>query len=437
MLKPSQYNHVFTFDGNKYAYNTLSTSLIQLDESGFSALTKSDVNKEPAITINLLKDEGFLVEQFCIESDQFRYYYDRTRFLATADRLNIIFIPTYNCNLRCPYCYEGLNKDRKKIDEKGIDSILRFIEKRIKECQSDSPIKVLDVQLYGGEPLLCKEEIKYFCKQVSSLAKDANTNVEYSMVSNLTLLDDDIVSLIKNFDISVQVSIDGNRTEHNKRRIWANGDGTFDLIITNLQKLNDAGLRDNVIIRLNTDLESIDELCSLFSLLTQYSADVYFGVLTTYKGCNDNYENCMESGMAEAVLAEKTDYLYKKLGLPIPQRFGKKGPCSLNCENKYMIDCNLDVYKCDLLINHKECRVGTISTNGDFQVEDNFYKQMAFSPFNNEKCVSCKLLPLCAGGCPATAYLNSGRNDGNLNLYECAFSEKKLEKVLSSYIENQ
>ena len=437
MLKQSQYNRFFEYNGVKYAYNLLTTSLIQLDDSCDIALERHDIESLPDEAKELLIEEGFLVDINCNEVEEFRYYYDHARFCSTSDVLAVTFIPTYNCNLRCPYCYEGQSKSEKKIAMEEIDSVLLFIENRINECREDIPIRVLDIQLYGGEPLLCKKELVYFCDRVSHIAEKEGIKTQFSMVSNLTLLDDDIINLIRQNDIYVQVSIDGNKTEHDKRRIWANGKGSFDQIINNLERLLAAGLKKNVIIRLNSDLGSIQELCSQFRSLTKYSSDIYFGILTSYKGCNDGFENCIDSAVAEKLLSEKADPIYKELGLPIPQRFGKKGPCSLNSENKYMIDCNLDVYKCDLLINHRECRIGYITKDGKLHIEGNFYKQMGHSPFNSQKCVQCNLLPQCAGGCPALVYLNSGKRDGTIDYYDCSFSNEKLDTVLKSFVQNQ
>ena len=99
-----------------------------------------------------------------------------------------------------------------------------------------------------------------------------------------------------------------------------------------------------------------------------------------------------------------------------------------------MIDCNLNVYKCELLINRPECRVGYLLEDGTFIKEPNFYNQMSISPFESKKCTDCKFLPLCGGGCQGTEYIEKGKKDGNTNLYQCVISDETIKEYLKSYV---
>jgi uncharacterized protein len=118
----------------------------------------------------------------------------------------------------------------------------------------------------------------------------------------------------------------------------------------------------------------------------------------------------------------------------MPQPFGKMSPCSLSTENRYFIDCFLNVYKCELLINQPEAKVGTINSDGILIPNANYYHQMRHSPEMFPECMDCKLLPLCAGGCAAKPYIASERNDGKLDEKHCMFTESSLIAYLSNYI---
>ena len=434
--KNSVYNVFFSGGSEQYVYNMLSTAISEINTEIKQALSDGNLQAIPPEIQDELIKEGFMVEKGSNEADKYQYYYDSARFSRATDSLSIVFIPTYGCNLRCTYCYEGNDKNFKKISFADIDRIILFIKGRILASFDETPIREIQAQLYGGEPMTCKRELEYYCGELKKLADEYRLSVNFSMVSNFTLLDDPMADLISKYDITTQVSIDGTKKEHDLRRVRVDGSGTYDAIIANLSSIVNRGLKKNITIRINTDLDNIDEAESVFNEMLKYSSDVYFGVLTKYNGCNDAFSSdCLDSSVAGEILSKLTSRLYAKYNMDIPQHFGKKGPCALNCENKYMIDCNLDVYKCDLLINHKECRVGHIDERGNLELFDGFYSQMSFSPFKFEKCRCCKMLPMCGGGCPATEYLNRGKTDGDLNIASCAVSEESLRSCLIDYVD--
>jgi uncharacterized protein len=256
------------------------------------------------------------------------------------------------------------------------------------------------------------------------------------MTSNLTLLDVDLLALIKKYSIHIQVSIDGTKTQHDTHRIYKNGKGTYELIMKNLRWLNENSLKDYITIRLNIDKSNLKNADEIMRAVYTYSNDVYFGFLDTFKGFNDMFsENCITNEVYPEVVSQKFNEIYKKYGFPLPQPFGKMTPCSLCCENKYFIDYRLDVYKCEMLLNQPVARAGQLADDGAFIPSAGFYSQMNHSPRRFEECMECKLLPLCAGGCVGKAYIANEKKDGILDEKRCLFTEETLITYLKSYIE--
>ena len=436
MKKFSIYNFLFNNKGNHYIYNLLTTAIISLDEETYSKISKNDIQLLSFEEILTLQEQGFVVDADADEPKKYQYYYDKTRYDTTSKILALCFIPTYGCNLACPYCYEGKNKSFKKIEQEDIDSILSFYKKKLQEGQKSSPITQVEILLYGGEPLMDLPSLEYFCQGIEEISKQYSIEVYFSMVSNLTLLNQKSIDLIRKYKILTQVSIDGTKEEHDTRRIYSNGLGTYNLIQENLAKLVNAGLKEYITLRLNIDSQNIESVAEIFENAKQYSNDIYFGILSSYKNANEDFQNtCVNTNCPESLLLN-THELYRKINLPTPQKFGKKGPCALNSENKYIIDCYLNVYKCDLLVNHPECSVGKISKEGEFICNENFFKQMSFSPCTIDKCTVCKFLPLCGGGCPATTYLNSGQTNADISCPSCEFNHEKLKQVLIDFVED-
>jgi uncharacterized protein len=437
-IVPSVYNFYIELNDKNYVYNILSTSISQVNKNIYFALKNNNleeiINSEYLTT---LIDNNFIVNTDSNEYEEYFYFYNRTRFGISSTSLTVTIIPTYNCNLACKYCYEGQEKAEKKMNTTSVNNIQKFIERKIIESiESDIEIKKLIFRMFGGEPMLAKDIITKFCRETSEIADKYNLPAIYDMSSNLTLLDDDYIELIRKYKISIQVSIDGIKSKHDTRRITKNNSGSYDIICKNLKKLNTAGLKENIVIRLNIDKDNLNDAEQCLDDIHKYSNYIYYGMLHEYKGYNDKFSQCITCDSYSNILTTSLNNYLKKYGYSVPMTFGKESPCTINAENKFYIDPCLNVYKCELFVNKPECSVGTISDEGEFIPNKNFFHQMNYSPQNFTECISCKLLPLCASGCPAQKYLDSGDKNCRFTEKNCVYTENDLSLYLKYYIED-
>ena len=153
-FKNSYYNYLFDYNGHFYIYNILSTAIAEINPNIYNSLSNDDLIKISSEEKNGLQQQGFIVPESADEKNYYRYFYENTRFGSSAKVLGITFIPTYNCNLSCPYCYEGEEKSVEKIKKEDINKILGFISSQIKGSSEFVPISKLRILLFGGEPLL-------------------------------------------------------------------------------------------------------------------------------------------------------------------------------------------------------------------------------------------------------------------------------------------
>jgi len=431
-LKFSFYNIYFDIDNGHYIYNTLSTALAQLDDRTFDAVKKNDMTLIDKQFIEEMLKEHFFVEPDVNEQDEYLYFYNRTRFGKSSKSLAVNFIPSYNCNLACPYCMQGLNKPNNQIEIKDIDKILSFTSKTVDySLSADVAITKIYAHLYGGEPMLQKQALQYFCDGLKSIAEKYKCEAIYSMTSNMTILDDDMIKLIQKYNIHVQISVDGTKDQHDKRRIFPNGGGTYDTILKNLKKLQEAGLKDCVVLRLNIDKDNLANAEKIYNEVHEYSSDVYFGFLDTFKGYNDHFSSqCVSNEIYPEIVTKTFNDIYQKYGQPAATSFGKMSPCSINSENKYFIDPFLNVYKCEMLLNQTNNKIGFIDNDGQLVKTSGFYRQMNRTPQLFSECMTCKLLPLCAGGCAGKAFFE----DGSIDKPYCMFTEQSLIFYLKDYI---
>ncbi len=144
---------------------------------------------------------------------------------------------TENCNLRCKYCvfsdhytnWRNLSSCNMDFEtaKNGIDYIFSLIK--------DRKQKEFFLCFYGGEPLLnfatIREVVDYGKRRF------AGWKLDFVITTNLTLMDDEILDFLVRNNFSLMVSLDGCKENHDKKRVFANGKGTFDTIYRNLEKI--------------------------------------------------------------------------------------------------------------------------------------------------------------------------------------------------------
>lgn len=164
---------------------------------------------------------------------------NRYRIREIKNHLNMstslhIFVVTTACNVGCVYCQanngtrcSGLFMD-KETARRAVDIAL------------ESPTKSLTFEFQGGEPLLNFEIIKY----IVEYSKEANKthSINYTVVSNLTLLTDEMITYFRENNFGVSTSLDGHEFLHNKNRPYKDGGHTYRDVIKSIDRLREAGI---------------------------------------------------------------------------------------------------------------------------------------------------------------------------------------------------
>ena len=233
----SKYNYLFKSD--KYGhllFNAETNAFAKIDEDTFDTLKLVSENKENIKDldedfINELKRAEILVSdptQF-IYKKRLQYYFNTFE----SSNLGLAIAPTTHCNFNCPYCYEE-NKKPIYMNQKTEANIIAFIK-------NHDRIKNYQILWYGGEPLLGFDSIKH--------AKLSN----HSLITNGYLLDENKSIFFKDYPLDgVQITIDGTKEFHDKRRTLALNNGpTFDRIVENIDKFVFHNPKTKVVIRVN------------------------------------------------------------------------------------------------------------------------------------------------------------------------------------------
>lgn len=131
---------------------------------------------------------------------------------------------TKDCNLKCTYCYQKDYHQFVYMDQFVADQVINFI---IREGARQSAIN-----FFGGEALLNFKIIRYIVERLSVYGV---TN--FSITTNLVTLTDEMADFFQQYQFNLLVSFDGTRESQDLGRMTKNNHGTFDLVLTNLRKL--------------------------------------------------------------------------------------------------------------------------------------------------------------------------------------------------------
>ena len=225
-------NHfLFKKFGNDYLLTNDLGYYTFLPEHEFHNLV---INKKPSDPIieQTLKEKFFIYETSAQSfSNEAKYAFRRAKnYLFQATALHI-FVVSVNCNLKCIYC----QAQNGKTEPHGIMD--KMTAKKAIDLALQSPEQNLSFEFQGGEPLTNFETIEFIVKYAEENKKDKNIN--YSIVSNLLLMTDEMITFFKEHNISVSTSLDGGQIVHDYNRPMKSGQGTFEKVVNQIKKLRE------------------------------------------------------------------------------------------------------------------------------------------------------------------------------------------------------
>jgi uncharacterized protein len=165
--------------------------------------------------------------------DQKRYTFDE--FLSTFSRMLTLEL-TQKCNLDCEYCIFG--KHYYRHPQRSTDSILVDVAELAIKSHLSKPQSGRTITFYGGEPLLEFDLLRHLILYAEQYCQDIEKDKPmFSLTTNGTLLNDDIIHFLVEHECHVSISLDGDRESHNKYRLYkGSAHGSFDTVEGNMQR---------------------------------------------------------------------------------------------------------------------------------------------------------------------------------------------------------
>lgn len=435
----------------------------------WDAETPFDAPAEPPSeqTIKILRSEGFLTELSFEEEEQLL-----CRLVDKLHRINLtrmpdfIFMPTYDCNLRCGYCYQGhlrtnplYRHNLKTMPIEIVDRIFKALPhfERLHGIEGNSEERTRGVGFFGGEPLLAvtRPAVERIIHKALALGK-----VSFWAVSNATELEhyEDLLSPGK--ISSIQVTLDGPPAEHDKRRVYADGSGSFERIARNITMALDRGVK--IQVRMNVDRRNLDQIPALAETISSYGWHKYsnFGAYAApikKFGENVDASTTMDpSELSRAMrnmgeryailsLVQAPDIRYKSMSFRLfdsPKTFAPElteSACSAHT-GEYMFDAFASIYVCWEHVGELNARIGFIREDGQLDVKaDLLAMWQSRTVASNPVCRKCRYALHCGGGCAASALAKSGTIHSNFcngfaSLFRNAIAEGYLAHTGKSLV---
>jgi uncharacterized protein len=212
--------------------------------------------------------------------------------------LNFWIHTTNACNLGCSYCYISTLNMGKAMP----DTVRQQLINKLVEAVEIDGIKHIKLRLAGGEPLGQFNVWKEFIPQATTLLGDKGCKLEIVFITNLTILNEEIIEFSKRYNLSFGVSLDGVGIIHDTTRQFRSGSGTFSVVDANIRKLlaNDITVSVNTVVS-NNNIYGLPELTSyLISLNIPFRYSIVKGESINAEFL-DTYLNQSHMIMMEAI----------------------------------------------------------------------------------------------------------------------------------------
>ncbi|WP_433928895.1 radical SAM protein [Sorangium cellulosum] len=423
-MKPSEFN-VFVdahVDGVVIAYNTFTGSMLTCDagelarvEAALGAPDAAPASARDAALRERLVACGFLVADGLDERRALRSRYDRRQ--ASTGAVALTLAPTVSCNFGCTYCFQ--EHPKRRMSEDDVLAVKRHVAGNL------GPGSSLHVTWFGGEPLLAFDVIEELTPYFHEIAGERGGRFRQSMITNGSLLDEqkaDFFAAQGNFDF-LQITLDGPPAVHNKRRLTTNGQPTYDRILANVER---ASGRLPITLRVNVDRSNVDHLAAFVDLLAARGllprVSVYLGHVLPYTDvCSGVGSAALTKEEFAAVQASFDFALFERgirppFSLPKP-RFGNL--CIADNPRGAVVAPDGLVFRCwnEVATTEREASgllaPGSGAVVSEGSARENRAAWDGYDPFAHAVCQTCKVQPLCHGGCPWEARKNPVESTGH------------------------
>lgn len=357
----------------------------------------------------------------------------------------IVLNVTNQCNLACGYCYEysedKIAKTQGKPKYMSDEVAEAAIETLIQESASRP---VIHVTFFGGETLLNIPVMRSSVAYARRRAAEVNKTVDFSLTTNATLLNEEIIDFLAENRIGVTVSIDGDRELHDRMRVFHNGRGSYDVIAPKIKQLLERHRTNSIGARVTLSA-GVREVRRIYEHLTQEFGfhGVGFSPATAnpdrlYHIGAKKMDNVLEQ--FEELAWEYRDYALKGRQHGFTNVSDTLKDLSSGVSKAYPCGAGLgllgvstagDIGLCHRFVDSPVAQMGHVQNGGiDHGARREFLENHHVGA--RPDCHTCWARPVCAGGCYHEAFINFSDTAAS-NLHQCDWIRGWLDLCLRIY----
>ncbi len=339
----------------------------------------------------------------------------------------------HDCNLACKYCFaeEGeYHGDRSlmsyEVGKKALDFLIANSGNRVN----------LEVDFFGGEPLMNFQVVKDLVAYGRSQEKEHNKKFRFTLTTNGMLLNDEVMEFANKEMANVVLSVDGRKEVHDFMRPTRNGKGSYDLIIDKFKTMAELRNQTNYYVRGTFTHHNLD-----FSQDVLHLADLGFKQISMepvvapdeqpYAIKEEDLPKLFEEYdlLAKAMIEREKDgkgfnFFHFMIDLTGgPCLYKRLSGCGSGTEYLAVTPWG-DLYPCHQFVGMEEFKLGNVDTGVEkTELVDEF---KLCNVYAKDKCKDCFARFYCSGGCAANSYNFHGNL---LDAYDigCELERKRVE----------
>ena len=339
----------------------------------------------------------------------------------------------HTCNLNCSYCFASQGKYH------GERALMSFeVGRRALDflVENSGTRRNLEVDFFGGEPLMNWQVVKDLVAYARSIEKDAGKNFRFTLTTNGVLLDDQVTEFCNREMHNVVLSLDGRKEVNDRFRVDVAGNGSYERIVPNFQRFVAARGDKSYYMRGTYTHYNPDFTNDLFHM-----SDLGFTELSMEPVVCAPGDPCALTEEDFPVLCEQYELLAKDMlrrwreGRPITFYHYmidlKHGPCvykrisGCGSGTEYMAVTPWgELFPCHQFVGDPKYSLGNIWDGvTNTAAQDEFRHCNAYS---RPDCKDCWARLYCSGGCAANSYHATG-SIGGVYEYGCRLFKKRIE----------
>jgi uncharacterized protein len=316
-------------------------------------------------------------------------------------KVNIELHVTDDCTLQCRYCYaeEACNKYKKLSMSENV------IEQTFTLARNSFPnAKVVDITLFGGEPLLFYKKFPFILRKCQEIFE--GKKVEISIPTNGSFINKDILSFLSRDDVLFQISWDGKEDQQNRLRPTKTGKESYQMVDSNLSHF--AKITDSLAVRATITPFNL-RLSELFTFFKQKGfKKLNFGICFSgpkdvvvekkhFSQLFEEWNKLVRLYLQHVVEDETVIQIIPLLRFLMPLHYGTKNYhyCGMS-KNLFAVSPEGTIYSCHRFVRNESHRIGSLSEGFDKKAKTSTNIRVT----NKERCSDCFARFLCGGGCP-------------------------------------